>query len=113
MVPCVSARNTVGVAERVATPAEAGCGAGWSSATRSSPSCGSYASMPGCLHHGVHYAVSLSEVEWPDRRLGVSGIAGPAMTLTERFAGAERSQHSGTPMCKASFPILVMIQKYC
>ena len=41
------------------------------------------------------------------------GIAGPAMTLTERFARAERSQHSGTPVCKTSFPALVMIQKDC
>jgi len=36
----------VGVAERVATPTEATCGAGWSSATRSPPTCGSYAPMP-------------------------------------------------------------------
>jgi hypothetical protein len=25
------------------------------------------------LHHDVNYVVPLSEVEWPDRRLGVSG----------------------------------------
>jgi len=33
------------------------------------------------------------------------------MTLAERFARAERSQHAGTTMRKTSFPALVMIQK--
>src|SRR5918998_2866089 len=35
------------------------------------------------------------------------------MALAEGFAGAERSQHTGTPMCKTSFLALAMIQRKC